>query len=145
MQLITVLPTGIVGAIEAMATTKKQYGDCIRMASYMLGKGIAHKIDFDTPIEISREHFRHRFGTQYLKDLQALCNAGIVTTNHEYTLPKTLPTGEKIALGQCKRYSFNQDLVFTSPDFVAYHEKTCLLYTSPSPRDRTRSRMPSSA
>ena len=28
---------------------------------------------------------------------------------------------------------------------VAYPEKTCLLYTSPSPRDRTRSRMPSSA
>ena len=27
----------------------------------------------------------------------------------------------------------------------AYHGDTCLLYTSPSPRDRTRSRMPSSA
>ena len=26
-----------------------------------------------------------------------------------------------------------------------YHPNTCLLYTSPSPRDRTRSRMPSSA
>ena len=26
-----------------------------------------------------------------------------------------------------------------------YHIKLCLLYTSPSPRDRTRSRMPSSA
>ena len=26
-----------------------------------------------------------------------------------------------------------------------YHGKDCLLYTSPSPRDRTRSRMPSSA
>ena len=26
-----------------------------------------------------------------------------------------------------------------------YDEKSCLLYTSPSPRDRTRSRMPSSA
>ena len=25
------------------------------------------------------------------------------------------------------------------------HSTTCLLYTSPSPRDRTRSRMPSSA
>ena len=25
------------------------------------------------------------------------------------------------------------------------HEQACLLYTSPSPRDRTRSRMPSSA
>ena len=27
----------------------------------------------------------------------------------------------------------------------AQHTKSCLLYTSPSPRDRTRSRMPSSA
>ena len=29
--------------------------------------------------------------------------------------------------------------------YVAYGLITCLLYTSPSPRDRTRSRMPSSA
>ena len=28
---------------------------------------------------------------------------------------------------------------------MAAGEKSCLLYTSPSPRDRTRSRMPSSA
>ena len=30
-------------------------------------------------------------------------------------------------------------------DDVIHEEITCLLYTSPSPRDRTRSRMPSSA
>ena len=31
-------------------------------------------------------------------------------------------------------------------DFIIIHKtKGCLLYTSPSPRDRTRSRMPSSA
>ena len=29
--------------------------------------------------------------------------------------------------------------------YVGYNFGTCLLYTSPSPRDRTRSRMPSSA
>ena len=29
--------------------------------------------------------------------------------------------------------------------YLSEDEKTCLLYTSPSPRDRTRSRMPSSA
>ena len=29
--------------------------------------------------------------------------------------------------------------------WVKFEGKTCLLYTSPSPRDRTRSRMPSSA
>ena len=30
-------------------------------------------------------------------------------------------------------------------DFLGYKNEPCLLYTSPSPRDRTRSRMPSSA
>ena len=32
-----------------------------------------------------------------------------------------------------------------SKDFARWLQYTCLLYTSPSPRDRTRSRMPSSA
>ena len=30
-------------------------------------------------------------------------------------------------------------------EYIEALGKTCLLYTSPSPRDRTRSRMPSSA
>ena len=34
---------------------------------------------------------------------------------------------------------------FKSTDFVTIKDNDCLLYTSPSPRDRTRSRMPSSA
>ena len=33
--------------------------------------------------------------------------------------------------------------IYSEPDKDSLH--TCLLYTSPSPRDRTRSRMPSSA
>ena len=32
-----------------------------------------------------------------------------------------------------------------APGLRLYHPNYCLLYTSPSPRDRTRSRMPSSA
>ena len=90
----------------------------------MLGKCINDDVDFDTPLEISKAHFRNQVGVHYLKDLQALCDAGIVSTNHKYTRPKTLPTGEKIALGQCKRYTFNTELVFTDPTLVAYHEKT---------------------
>ena len=34
---------------------------------------------------------------------------------------------------------------FLTDDFSFESDKSCLLYTSPSPRDRTRSRMPSSA
>eukprot|EP00656_Telonema_subtile_P053366 TRINITY_DN771_c0_g1_i2.p2 TRINITY_DN771_c0_g1~~TRINITY_DN771_c0_g1_i2.p2 ORF type:complete len:121 (+),score=12.33 TRINITY_DN771_c0_g1_i2:87-449(+) len=36
---------------------------------------------------------------------------------------------------------YNRERCFGTPDFAC----SCLLYTSPSPRDRTRSRMPSSA
>ena len=39
-----------------------------------------------------------------------------------------------------------EDVIFVEIDYLAAaNAKTCLLYTSPSPRDRTRSRMPSSA
>ena len=39
---------------------------------------------------------------------------------------------------------YGQDLNFSLPPDQA-SDRVCLLYTSPSPRDRTRSRMPSSA
>ena len=46
----------------------------------------------------------------------------------------------------------NLNIVYSTSDGVVYalndanlQIKRCLLYTSPSPRDRTRSRMPSSA
>ena len=35
--------------------------------------------------------------------------------------------------------------IMKNHDFKGCNDNTCLLYTSPSPRDRTRSRMPSSA
>ena len=40
---------------------------------------------------------------------------------------------------------FSQAKRLVNTGLVAISDKSCLLYTSPSPRDRTRSRMPSSA
>ena len=37
------------------------------------------------------------------------------------------------------------DEIVNSPERLEEMYRSCLLYTSPSPRDRTRSRMPSSA
>ena len=37
------------------------------------------------------------------------------------------------------------DLIDEKDFYLEEHQRICLLYTSPSPRDRTRSRMPSSA
>ena len=45
---------------------------------------------------------------------------------------------------EVKSKSNDIDLV-TAADVACEHFIRCLLYTSPSPRDRTRSRMPSSA
>ena len=45
-------------------------------------------------------------------------------------------------------YTFGQAASLSSSDlhrFRTHNTSICLLYTSPSPRDRTRSRMPSSA
>ena len=39
----------------------------------------------------------------------------------------------------------HRDEMKSNTSSKAEHQKICLLYTSPSPRDRTRSRMPSSA
>ena len=45
-----------------------------------------------------------------------------------------------ISINENKKILFN-----TEQQSFLHREKNCLLYTSPSPRDRTRSRMPSSA
>ena len=43
-------------------------------------------------------------------------------------------------------FEFNKEIIDNTSDLVvAYKPNTCLLYTSPSPRDATLSRMPSSA
>ena len=48
-----------------------------------------------------------------------------------------------------KQFSFDENKYFIKLNNGSYEAKpfkyVCLLYTSPSPRDRTRSRMPSSA
>ena len=51
--------------------------------------------------------------------------------------------------GGCSGMTYNMDFEKTSKEFDKVFKSNgltiCLLYTSPSPRDRTRSRMPSSA
>lgn len=129
MQLITVLPKGIAHAIAINAKDRREAERLIRLSKYILGKYIHNEIDFDSPIEISREHFRKQIGTDYLRDLQVLCKAGIVSTNHAYTMPKRdRNTGEQIAKGQCKRYELNRDLVFTDPELFTYNETAKKLF-----------------
>ena len=55
-------------------------------------------------------------------------------------------TGENVVELHLHGNPFLVDLIIQiAVDYGARLAKPCLLYTSPSPRDRTRSRMPSSA
>ena len=63
-----------------------------------------------------------------------------------------IPSGESFAsaittgaASKGSAFSISNGVYFVRGTFVNVHDETCLLYTSPSPRDRTRSRMPSSA
>ena len=52
----------------------------------------------------------------------------------------------EVYLGNPNLKKANTPIEFTQENIVEFLKcKDCLLYTSPSPRDRTRSRMPSSA
>ena len=65
-----------------------------------------------------------------------------------HPLVQTLATNIRVtysALPKVKPLKVHQDLARISGNLEEEKLLICLLYTSPSPRDRTRSRMPSSA
>ena len=60
-------------------------------------------------------------------------------------LPEVEPSHYLLHVGEFLVLRPPQPRVEHVADGVAEQVESCLLYTSPSPRDRTRSRMPSSA
>ena len=69
--------------------------------------------------------------------------AGTITCNYDGTKKNKIP--EKIALDIFNTMEKFAEYSFIKSHSTAYAYITCLLYTSPSPRDATLSRMPSSA
>ena len=71
---------------------------------------------------------------------QGGARTGVASTHRgDYETPCFMPVGTRGAI----RHLSAQDYEELGARIVLGN--TCLLYTSPSPRDRTRSRMPSSA
>ena len=66
--------------------------------------------------------------------------------NSLYNYPKNMTffsTSDKLEIGEVPFISHNAKP--TKSEALEYYRRVCLLYTSPSPRDMRRSRMPSSA
>ena len=72
-----------------------------------------------------------------------ISNAGNVSASND---PKQQPNdATEILLKGAAKAAAGRELGLSEEETLAATSKHCLLYTSPSPRDRTRSRMPSSA
>ena len=72
----------------------------------------------------------------------------VKVSNEEQTKIESMAEDRSVILSANTNNKVNEfDGVFGMPnlDKLALHLKCCLLYTSPSPRDATLSRMPSSA
>ena len=97
-----------------------------------------------------------------VKDKTDIANVGSISANNDRTIGDLIADAMDkvgkdgvITVEEAKGTDTHLDVVegmqfdrgYLSPYFVTEPDsmKTCLLYTSPSPRDRTRSRMPSSA
>ena len=75
-----------------------------------------------------------------LESAQMLCTAKRVLDGKEYF--DTTKNGRKIKRWRLE--NSNEEAIIYKAGWLG-HPSTCLLYTSPSPRDATLSRMPSSA
>ena len=63
----------------------------------------------------------------------------------EESIEKTPEEYQNVSFDDFVEYSKSMFEYWTEDDFASSFRKICLLYTSPSPRDATLSRMPSSA
>ena len=77
-------------------------------------------------------------------------NPGIAIATFEVSGKRSAPTSQSraTALAAATQLQIATDEQLPGLSFYLYwrdHQLTCLLYTSPSPRDRQKSRMPSSA
>ena len=81
---------------------------------------------------------------EYLADEEALqCTSDPAV--YRAVLLNQIAGSPVIDLGSFFSYSFNKKRFVMMKNKISSPYRNCLLYTSPSPRDRTRSRMPSSA
>lgn len=124
MQFKTVLPSGLSTWINSEAKTTSERDRLTRLSRYVFNKYLYNGVDFESPIEISAEHFRNQVGTHYKSDLDRMKRAGVMTA---VINPKTGKESyyyfSDTRLGQCKKYYFAPEYILTEPKIVEYNER----------------------
>ena len=91
---------------------------------------------------------RYRGANESFDDLVQVASVGLVNAVNRFEPDKGTPFAafaSPTILGELKRYFRDRVWMVRVPRGLQENIRTCLLYTSPSPRDGLLSRMPSSA
>lgn len=124
MRLKTVLPSGLSNWIVSEAKTASERDRLTRLARYMIGKHLYNGIDFESPIEISVEHWRNQVSTHYKRDLDRFKRAGVIqAVVNPHTGKESYYHPADGSLGRCKRYFFAPEYILTDPAIVEYNER----------------------
>ena len=139
--------------IKVTNLVRRQNQPIVRGCASLL---LAHAVDEHHPINVKVEPHRiiiamiemHHFGLKKA-DLETLSWFVAIYSlhNHFKSNPKIDELNTSFNTIHSKRYSepLRKNLLMFSLSLVNGKYNICLLYTSPSPRDRQKSRMPSSA
>ena len=138
--------SNVVPIFELGATFELQFDDLFgNEANYYFE--ITH-CDYNwKPTGIPKTDYILGFDNQRITDYSNSFNTLQLYSHYRLPFPNQFTTQLRIS-GNYMLKILNEDReVVFSRKFILYEERctVCLLYTSPSPRDRTRSRMPSSA
>src|SRR5664280_793604 len=105
-----------------------------------------------SPVNVNRkDRSSYNAGVMnFLDGLSSFSNDSSFTFSVGDTLKRSIKAGDLTTLlpvdtinNICNRFKSNLLLTLDSASIYFERDTVCLLYTSPSPRDRTRSRMPS--
>ena len=87
--------------------------------------------------------YKHKESVLYDKNRgESIINNWCEYNNHLLVMP---PVSHVFPCYEQNDYNGYTSIGLLKESHISIHTYPCLLYTSPSPRDRTRSRMPSSA
>ena len=98
--------------------------------------GVYKKADSIMDFKQTNKPKRREWVEDYMLQLAAY------TMAHNYVYDTKIQQG---VILMCSKDGYFQEFIVSGKEFQNNQTHPCLLYTSPSPRDRTRSRMPSSA
>ena len=96
-----------------------------------------------SPEEVEKVAAAGKLTAETLSMLEKAVEPGMSTKDLDQLAEKFIR--ERGGIPACKGYQGFPATICTSVNEVVVHGIPCLLYTSPSPRDRQKSRMPSSA